>query len=192
MVQNFEMGDDDRKKIVQCIMDGVLGKAVDILRSLSDHGAVDKPKAWFSWPLSLTSTSPAQRLQTELRKRANGISDPEFLSSLPDLVVQEPLLQPAASDAIKAAHSYFAKAIQKLSGTISHRVQSAQEKMAKAQFGRELAAVLEEKQNAAKSELVQKIATGSQSASAPNTITLNSVEMTGHYHSYHSSRFSIQ
>ena len=180
LMQNVEMEEDDRKKLVQLIIDNNLGRVVEILKSQTDH-SVNKPKTWLSWFSSLTSSSPVQQLQTELQKHAAGKSDRDFLSSLRELVAQEPLLEPAASDAIKAAHSYFAKEIRNHSRGISHRARSAQENMAKAQIGRELAAALEEKQNAAKLELIQKIATGSQSTSSPRTAILDSVEITGRH-----------
>jgi hypothetical protein len=108
LLQNSGIEGDDRKKLVEHVLAGHYGGISDILQSLRARDGHDKPKGWLSWVPWLGSNLDASQFQKDMRTHAAAIADCDFLSSLPDLVTQEPLLQHVVSDAKQAAHLHFA------------------------------------------------------------------------------------
>ena len=165
--------DLDRQKRVELIGlildNGDMRQAGNVLAMSTNPGSEkkSKPKGWLLaalasfWPEG--DNSMGESLIKEARDVASRVTDPQFLSTLKDIVSREPLLQETVAETEQIARISFEKMISKLLNKVKHRALYIQQEDCNKQYYREASSCEEREQRGYRIDLVRHIEKRSQS-----------------------------
>ncbi len=142
---------DQRRQAIENILSSE--KLEDTISSMQ------RPRGPFSFITSLLRSNKPVKVAEYLANKNMDLTDAQFLSSLDEILGQEPLLQEAITNVVELAEGYFQRKIDSIVNDLVHRAVKAQESVCKLQIDRDAESRQETRQKDSRKQFIDDIKT---------------------------------
>lgn len=142
---------DQRRQAIENILSSE--KLEDTISSMQ------RPRGPFSFITSLLRSNKPVKVAEYLANKNMDLTDAQFLSSLDEILGQEPLLQEAITNVVELAEGYFQRKIDSIVNDLVHRAVKAQESVCKLQIDRDAQSRQETRQKDSRKQFIDDIKT---------------------------------